>query len=235
MDSTYTHKNHKAVSLEGKPELTSHSDYVSKHGGLLQTSSYLFMKTENTGQVSVGVVKAPGVLHEKTATQHLADLYSLKEKPEMEVCFQGKIIDCIRVDGGADEGPSHLEVQFRWTEWHLNEGREFTLVTTRNSGASCFNLVELQNGVVGRAHAKLLIPSTLCGSAETESRRISQERLQENKEAAVQVYLDRVNEIPFGSSVIRMYRRTTDQQATQMKQERTDLLVFLRGTKSGKS
>ena len=41
------------------------------------------MKTENTGQVSVGVVKAPGVLHERTATQHLADLYSLKEKPEI--------------------------------------------------------------------------------------------------------------------------------------------------------
>ena len=57
LDSTYTHKNHKAVCLEGKPDLTSHTDYVNKHGGLLQTSSYLFMKTENTGQVSVGVVK----------------------------------------------------------------------------------------------------------------------------------------------------------------------------------
>ena len=56
------------------------------------------MKTENTGQVSVGVVKAPGVLHKKTATQHLDDLYSLKEKPKMDVRFQGKTIgsiDCI--------------------------------------------------------------------------------------------------------------------------------------------
>ena len=56
------------------------------------------MKTENIGQVSVGVVKAPGVLHEKTATQHLDDLYSLKEKPKMDVRFQGKTIgsiDCI--------------------------------------------------------------------------------------------------------------------------------------------
>ena len=49
----------------------------------------------------------------------------------MDVCFQGKTIDCIRVDGGADEGPSHLEVQFRWTEWYLIEGRKSTLVTTR--------------------------------------------------------------------------------------------------------
>ena len=39
---------------------------------------------------------------------------------------------------------------------------------------------------------------------------------------------------PFGSSVIKMYRGATDQQAVQMKQERTDLLVFLRGTKSAK-
>ena len=96
------------------------------------------MKTENTGQVSARVVKAPGVLHEKIATQHRADLYSLIEKPEMDVCIQ-----------------------------------------------------------------------------ETESGRISQERLQENMEAALQDYLDRVNEILFGSSVIKMYRGATDQQAAQ--------------------
>ena len=235
LDSTYTHKNHKAVCLEGKPELTSHSDYVSKHGGQLQTSSYLFMKTETTGQVSVGIVKAPGVLHEKTATQHLADLYCLKEKAEMDVCFEGKNIDCIRVDGGADEGPSHVEVQFRWTEWHLKEGRELTLVTTRNSGASCYNLVELQNGVVGRAHANLFIPSTLCGSAETETGGVSQDRLHENMEAALQVYLDRVNDIPFGSSVIKMYRGATDKHATELKDQRQNLLVYLRGTKAAKA
>ena len=116
----------------------------------------------------------------------------------------------------------------------LHEGREFTLVTTRNSGASCFNLVELQNGVVGLAHANLIIPFTLCGSAETESGKISKERLQENMKAALQVYLDRVNEVPFGSSVIKMYRSATDQQAAQMKQERTDLLVQNERYKIGK-
>ena len=50
--------------------------------------------------------------HEKTATQHLADLYSLKEKPEMDVGFQGKTIAFNIVYGGVDEGPSHSEVQF---------------------------------------------------------------------------------------------------------------------------
>ena len=132
------------------------------------------MKTENTGQVSVGVVKAPGIPHEKIATQHPA-------------------------------------------EWHLIEGREFTLVTTRNSGTSCFNLVELQNGVDGRADANLFIPSTWCGSAETEPGRISQERLQENMEAALQVYLDRVNEIPFGSYAFEVsFCRTPSQPLSSL-------------------
>ena len=91
---------------------------------------------------------------------------------------------CIRVDGDGDEGPGHVDVQFRWTEWHLKEQKELTLVTTRSSGSSCHNLVELQNGVVGRAHGNLFIPSTLCGQAETEAG-VSQEKLQENMEAAL--------------------------------------------------
>lgn len=45
-----------------------------------------------------------------------------------------KAVDCIRVDGAADEGPSHEEVQFYWTERHLLKNKVATLVTTRNSG-----------------------------------------------------------------------------------------------------
>ena len=30
-----------------------------------------------------------------------------------------KEIECIRVDGASDEGPSHEEVQFWWTERHF--------------------------------------------------------------------------------------------------------------------
>ena len=33
-------------------------------------------------------MKAPGVLHEKTDTQKFTDLYSLKDKAEMDVCFE---------------------------------------------------------------------------------------------------------------------------------------------------
>ena len=233
LDCTYTHKHHKAVCLEGKPELTSHSDYISKYRSYLQVTSCLFMEAENTGRVAVGIVKAPSVLHEKTATQHLADLYMLRENPKLDVCFEDKEIDCIRVDGGSEEGPAHLEVQFRWTEWHLKEEKEVTLVTTRNSGASCFNLVELQNGVIGRAHANLFIPSTLTGSAETETG-YSEQKHRENMEAAIEVYLSRIQEIPFGPTVIKTCRGATDQRACKMKSERNSLLIFLRGSKAEK-
>ena len=33
----------------------------------------------------------------------------------MDVCFEGKKVDCVRVDKGSDEGPGQLEIQFSWT------------------------------------------------------------------------------------------------------------------------
>lgn len=79
------------------------------------------------------------------------------------------------------------------------------------------------------------IPSTLCGSAETETGRVSQERLEENMEAALELYLGRINDIPFGSSVIKMYRGATDKRATELKEQRQNLLIYLRGSKSTKA
>ena len=70
----------------------------------------------------------------------------------------------------------------------------------------------------------------LCVDSLTETG-VSQENLQENMEAALQVYLDRDNNISFGSMIIKMYRGATDQRALHMNEERKDLLVFLRRTK----
>lgn len=75
-----------------------------------------------------------------------------------------KSIDCVRVDGASDEGPSHEEVQFWWTVWHLKHEKVATLVTTRCSGCSFLNRVELQNGCLSRGHSNTFIPSTLAGS-----------------------------------------------------------------------
>ena len=79
-----------------------------------------------------------------------------------------KQMDCIRVDGAADEGPSHEAVQFWWTLWHFTKNKVATLVTTRSSGSSYFNHVEVQNGCLALGHSNTFIPSTLAGSCYDE-------------------------------------------------------------------
>ena len=65
----------------------------------------------------MGVVKAPKV-HIKYPAQHAADLELLETKEELKPIFVNlqtglsKSIEPVRVDGAADEGPSHEEVQF---------------------------------------------------------------------------------------------------------------------------
>lgn len=68
------------------------------------------------------------------------------------------------MDGACDEGPSHLEVQFYWTERHLLCKKYASLITTRSSGSSFLNLVELQNGCLALGHSNTFIPSILAGS-----------------------------------------------------------------------
>lgn len=94
----------------------------------------------------------------------------LEEREELKPAFSNldtgnpKSIDCMRVDGANDEEPSHEEVQFYWTQRHILRNKLATLVNTRCSGSSYFNLVELQNDSLLRAHNGTFIPSTLAGS-----------------------------------------------------------------------
>ena len=73
----------------------------------------------------------------------------IQEKKEIRPVFtnyhtgKDKEIECIRVDGGADEGPVHEEVQYWWTKRHFIKGTKATMVSTRSSFK---NRVELQNG-----------------------------------------------------------------------------------------
>ena len=80
------------------------------------------------------------------------------------VIGEQKMIECIRVDGASDEGPSHEEVQFYWTECHLERNLYATIVIVRCSGSNYLNRVELQNDCLALGHANLFIPSTLSGS-----------------------------------------------------------------------
>ena len=133
LDTNYTHKQHKSLAEADKPELTTRTDYVNKYATVLQATSYLFMGTENTAESCVGVVKPQKVFPKKPA-QHAADFEMLHSLPSTESVSKNKDVDCIRVDGASDAGPSRLEVQFMWTERHLKMQKRCTVVTSRFSG-----------------------------------------------------------------------------------------------------
>ena len=150
LDSTFPHKNHPVLSV--KPTLTTRTDFLNKYQAQLQVTSYNFSKTASTDEQCVGVVKA-SVLHEKSPAQHSADLSVVEQMDVMASTFLNKEIECIRVDGATDEGPSHAEVQFMWCERHVSKKTKMTLITTRCSGDSYLNRVELQNGCLCRGHS----------------------------------------------------------------------------------
>lgn len=143
LDSTFTHKSMPSLNADG-PTITTHTDFLNKHQTQLQTTSYNFTQTKTMSEVCIGVVKASGV-HHKNPAQHAADLDVLQSMDHVKPVFlhedsgKAKEIECIRVDGASDEGPSHTEVQFLWTERHINRPTKVTLVTTRSSGDSFLN------------------------------------------------------------------------------------------------
>ena len=167
LDTTYTHKQHKAVQLINQPDLTTRTYFVNSYTALLQTTSYLFQETATTPKVCVGVVK-PHIVYEKSPAQHMADVQMLEGKEELSSVFRlpdgnPKSVWFVQVDGAGDEGPSHKEVEFLWTEKHLNQNHHFTCITTRHSDGSHLNPVELMNGCLAVAHSNLYFPSTLGG------------------------------------------------------------------------
>ena len=77
-------------------------------------------------------------------------------------------------------------------------------MTTRSSGSSYLNRVELQNGCLTEAHSNLFIPSTLKGSCSNdETGAIDQERFKENLEPTTDVYINRCNGCSCGDTIIR--------------------------------
>lgn len=143
-----------------------------------------------------------------------------------------KEIDCIRVDGATDEGPSHHQVQYWWTEWHFKQGKIATLITTRSSGSSYLNRVELQNGCLSLGHSNTFVPSTLSGSCiDQETGKVHVGKLRENLGLAISAYISRVNGCPCGDTTIQLYEGSTvdDYHNTSEK-----LDVFLKGSNKQK-
>ena len=173
------------------------------------------METENTSDVCAAVVKGQA-LFRKNAAQHLSDLTMLQQTNPSFKESLAKDIECIRVD---DEGPGHQEVQFYWTERHLTVSKACTIVTTRHSGGSYLNKVELLNGCISVGHSYVFMPSTLNGPCYTAEGSIDDEKVKLNQNTATDVYIDRVSgstfngkEIYFtkGASVLRQFTTKAD-------------------------
>lgn len=232
LDTLFTHKQYSSLTVKGKEVLGTRTDYVNKYKSMLQTTNYNFSGTKTTGELCAGVVKAHGI-YPKNPAQHAADLKMLLNKDELRPVFVNsdtdlpKPITCVRVDGASDEGPSHLEVQFWWTEYHLSQGNYMTLLTSRSSGSSYLNRVELQNGCLAQAHSNVFIPSTLKGSCfNSDKGTIDQDLLKENLELATDVYINRCNQCPCGETVINLYRGA---DSSKWQELRPLLIVFLKG------
>ena len=239
LDTLTTCKQYATPTVRGNEILTTRTDYVNKYTSTLQTTSYNFTGTQSTTEICAGVVKAPTTIHPKNPCQHAADLAMLEQQEELQPAFRHpdtgapKSIDCIRVDGASDEGPSHLEVQYYWTERHLLTNKVATLLTTRCSGSSYLNRVELQNGCLSLGHSGTFIPSTLAGSCmNPNTGAVDNSKLQENMSLAIDAYIHRVNGCPCGDSVIHLYRGA---DSTEQQEIREKLLVFLKGSNRSKS
>ena len=219
LDTLTTCKQYGTPTVKGSEVLTTRTDYVNKYPSTLQTTSYNFTSTQTTAEICVGVVKAPSSIHPKNPCQHSADLTMLERLEKLQPAFlhpdtgAPKSIDCVRVDGASDEGPSHEEVQYYWTERHLLRNKMATLVTTRSSGSSYLNRVELQNGCLSRGHSSTFIPSTLAGPCmDPNTGTLDNSKLQESMNLAIDAYISRVDGCPCGDSVIRLFRRLSSKR-----------------------
>ena len=228
----HTRINNKVLAEAEKPELTTRTDFVNKYSSVLQTTSYMFMGTDTTEEVCVGVVK-PQKIFEKNPGQHAADFVMMHGLPELQPVLQDKLIDCIRVHGATDEGPSHNEVQFVWTEHHLNTGKLCTIVTSRFSGGSYLNRVELQNGCLAQGHSNLFIPSTIHGS-NLNDRGVDQDKLRTNLDAATDVYINSVSGSKCAGKPIKLVNGACNTLSKDYSARRENLTTFLQGSKKKK-
>ena len=104
-------------------------------------------------------------------------------------------------------------------------------MTTRSSGSSYLNRVELQNGCLAVAHANMYIPSTLHGSNFGESGELDYEKLERNLLTAADVYISRCDKAPFGNSKITLIKGSRAEHSKTLQDRRPLLIKFLNGTK----
>lgn len=103
------------------------------------------------------------------------------------------------------------------------------MVTSRSSGSSFLNRVELQNECLALGLANLFIPSTLCGSnIDPATGKIHRERFVSHMKQATEVY---INGSPCGEINIHLFKGA-DSSANQASC--VHLMHYLKGTKAQK-
>ena len=237
LDTLATCKQYTTPVVQGKDVLTTRTDCVNKYPSVLLTTSYNFSKTTTTGEACVGVGKSSAT-HQNNPAQHIADLCMLESLENLKPVFVNplnglpKSVECVRVDGATDEGPAHHEVQFWWTQRYIVNQRLATLVTTRSSGSSYLNRVELQNGCLSLGHSNTFIPSTLAGfCTNQDTGAVDEELLQKNLNLAIAAYINRVDGCPCGDTSIHLYRGADTSEHLKLRDQ---LLTFLKGTRAAK-
>ena len=230
LDTMTTSKQNASLCCNDNLPLTTRTDYVNQYPSVLQTTCYNFAATETTSEICAGVVKAKK-LFLKNPAQHYADMIMIEGNEEIKPAFfnpltdKRKEIECIRVDGGGDEGPVHEEVQYWWTKRHLIKGTKAIIITTRSSGSSYKNWVELQSGCLALGHANLFIPSTLNGLCMV-SGKIDDDLLCKNLDSAIDVYISRVGQSPCARTVIHLMKGAN---SDDVQKEREIVMKFLKG------
>ena len=101
-----------------------------------------------------------------------------------------------------------------------------TLVTSRFSGSSYLNRVELQNGCLSLGHSNTFIPLTLGGSCiDKLTGKVDEEKLKENLNLAIDAYISRVDGCPMGNTTIKLYK------GSECREYDEDLHTFLKGSR----
>jgi hypothetical protein len=236
LNSMATSNKCPSLCMKGNVSLSTKTDYQQKYPCTLQTTPYNFTGTNDEGELCAGVVKGAAV-HSKNPAQHAADLEMIEKKEQFQTKFKNeqtglpKEIECIQVDSGSDEAPCFEQVQFWWAKRHIEKPTRMHLVTSRHSGGSNLNRVELQNGCEVKARSNLFIPSTLNGLNCDESGKIDNAKLKKNISDAIDVYILRVDQAPCGDTEINLFRGA-DSQAYQLLD--MHVKTFLSGAKKDK-
>ena len=107
------------------------------------------------------------------------------------------------------------------------------IVTTRDSGSSNQNRVELQNGCLALGHSNLFIPSALNGSClDFKTSKINDNKLKENLNNAIDIHISRVNKSSCANTKINLYKGT---DSSCYQSLRAFVKVFLKGNPAEKT